>query len=400
MFDSDFTYPELDTADVRVFPLAKRKSMTRLEQVLIPPSRSPVPAPEALEPKLESCVAAVRKAREKNASVILMYGAHLIKNGGSALLIELMRRGWVTHLATNGAGVIHDWEFAYCGVSTENVRENVAHGVFGAWNETGKSINLALMIGGLYGRGFGESIGCWVMENGGVVPEAHELMEKICQYPSDATTAARADLFSAVNAGLATGRHRMRHQYKQISVSGNAWKLRVPLTVHPGIGYDIFTVHPLYNGAVVGRAGGIDFKRFNASVENLTDGVVLSVGSAIMAPQVFEKSLSVVHNLRFQKKRPAISGHSFYVVDLHEGSNWDWSKGEPPKTSPEYYLRFCKSFSRMGGEMNYLCCDNTVFIHQLLNRLGPGPAKAEGTQNREAEEPSSFMYDDGGGGEF
>jgi len=150
----------------------------------------------------------------------------------------------------------------------------------------------------------------------------------------------------------------------------------------------------------VGRAGGIDFKRFNASVENLTDGVVLSVGSAIMAPQVFEKSLSVVHNLRFQKKRPAISGHSFYVVDLHEGSNWDWSKGEPPKTSPEYYLRFCKSFSRMGGEMNYLCCDNTVFIHQLLNRLGPGPAKAEGTQNREAEEPSSFMYDDGGGGEF
>ena len=117
------------------------------------------------------------------------------------------------------------------------------------------------------------------------------------------------------------GRHRTRHQYKPVSVAGNAWKLRVPLTVHPGIGYDIFTVHPLYNGAVVGRAGGIDFKKFCASVENLTDGVVLSVGSAIMAPQVFEKSLSVVHNLRFQAKRLPITGHSFYVVDLQEGGN-------------------------------------------------------------------------------
>ena len=119
-----------------------------------------------------------------------------------------------------------------------------------------------------------------------------------------------------------------------------------------------------------------------------------------MAPQVFEKSLSVVHNLRFQKKRPAISGHSFYVVDLHEGSNWDWSQGEPPKTSPEYYLRFCKSFSRMGGEMKYLCCDNTVFIHQLLQRLGVPEASTQEGESAEPEEPSSFLYDDGSGGEF
>ena len=276
MFDSN--YSELDTLNVRVFPLAKRESMTRLEDVLIPPSRSPEPAPAAIEPALESCVEAIRKARQKNAAVILMYGAHLIKNGGSALLIELMRRGWVTHLATNGAGVIHDWEFAYCGLTAESVRDNVARGTFGAWNETGKSLNLALMIGGTRGWGFGESIGCWVMENGDVVPEAHELMEKICQYPTDATTAARADLLAAVSIGLATGRHRMRHQYKQVSVAGNAWKFKVPLTVHPGIGYDIFTVHPLFNGSVIGRAGGVDFKRFNAAVDNLSDGVVLSIG--------------------------------------------------------------------------------------------------------------------------
>lgn len=399
MFES--LYPELDTANVRVFPLAKRKSMTRLEDILIPPSRSPQPCPANVEPLLKSCVEDVKRAREKNAAVILMYGAHLIKNGGSALLIELMRRGWITHLATNGAGVIHDWEFAYGGVSTESVKDNVANGVFGAWSETGKNILLSLMTGGLHGWGFGESLGYWTMENGGVVPDAQELMEKICHYPTDPNTAARADLLAAVNMGLPSGRHRTRHQYKPVSVAGNAWKLRVPLTVHPGIGYDIFTVHPLYNGAVVGRAGGIDFKKFCASVENLTDGVVLSVGSAIMAPQVFEKSLSVVHNLRFQAKRPPITGHSFYVVDLQEGGNWDWAHGEPPKTNPAYYLRFCKSFSRMGGTMKYVCCDNTTFIHNLLNRLGTRPVPQEnGSSAADSSESSAFLHDDGSGSEF
>ena len=366
----DSIYPDLDTSIIRVFPLEKRRSMTQLKDVLVTPSEEPKAFPTEAEPQLQSCVEAIRRARSQGAAVILMYGAHLIKNGGSALLIELMRRGWVTHLATNGAGAIHDWEFSYCGVSTESVKDNVARGIFGAWNETGKNILLALMCGGIRGWGFGESLGYWVMENGGVVPEAEELMEKICQYPTDDNTAARADFLFAINNGLRTGRYRTRHANKQTSVVGNAWKLKVPFTVHPGIGYDIFTVNPFYNGAVIGRAGGIDFRKFSASVEHLTNGVVLSVGSAIMAPQVFEKSLSVVHNLRFQKKRPPITGHSFYVVDLQEGGKWDWSQGEPPKDHPEYYLRFCKSFSRMGGEMKYLCCDNITFIHNLLTRLG------------------------------
>jgi hypothetical protein len=95
----------------------------------------------------------------------------------------------------------------------------------------------------------------------------------------------------------------------------------------------------------------------------------MSVGSAIMAPQVFEKSLSCVHNLRFQEGRPAVSGHSIYVVDLQDGGDWDWTAGEPPKTNPAYYLRFCKSFSRMGGAMRYLQCDNLAFIHHLHREL-------------------------------
>ena len=88
-----------------------------------------------------------------------------------------------------------------------------------------------------------------------------------------------------------------------------------------------------------------------------------------MAPQVFEKSLSCVHNLRFQEGRPAVQGHRIYVVDLQDGGNWDWSQGEPPKTNPAYYLRFCKSFSRMGGQMQYVQCDNVSFVHHLYREL-------------------------------
>jgi len=101
----------------------------------------------------------------------------------------------------------------------------------------------------------------------------------------------------------------------------------------------------------------------------LDQGVVLSVGSAIMAPQVFEKSLSCVNNLRLQAGRPIVQGHEIFVVDLQDGGNWDWTRGEPPKDNAAYYLRFCKSFSRMGGAMHYLQCDNVVFVHNLLQQL-------------------------------
>ena len=83
----------------------------------------------------------------------------------------------------------------------------------------------------------------------------------------------------------------------------------------------------------------------------------------------FEKSLSCVNNLRIQDGRPIVAGHSVYVVDLQEGGAWDWTAGEPPKTNPAYYLRFCKSYARMGGAMHYLQCDNLAFVHQLSQRL-------------------------------
>ena len=93
-----------------------------------------------------------------------------------------------------------------------------------------------------------------------------------------------------------------------------------------------------------------------------------------MGPQVFEKALSCVNNLRIQAGRPIVEGHSIFVVDLQDGGNWDWTKGEPPKNNPAYYLRFCKSFSRMGGRMQYWQCDNVAFLRSLLANLNSAPS--------------------------
>jgi hypothetical protein len=119
----------------------------------------------------------------------------------------------------------------------------------------------------------------------------------------------------------------------------------------------------MYNGAVVGRAATVDFRLICRAIDNLDNGVVLCVGSAIMAPQVFEKAMSCVNNLRIKNSRPVVSGHTIYVIDIQDGGKWDWTSGEPPKDNPAYYLRFCKSFSRMGGAMHYVQCDNTLFLH-------------------------------------
>jgi hypothetical protein len=169
---------------------------------------------------------------------------------------------------------------------------------------------------------------------------------------------------------LADGRHSILHRWRNTCVLANAFRRNVPFTVHPGIGYDIISNHPMFNGAVIGRAAEMDFRLFGAALEGLDGGVVLSVGSAIMGPQVFEKSLSCANNLRLQDGRDVVRDHTFYVVDLQDGGGWDWTRGEPPKTNPAYYLRFCKSYSRMGGTLNYAQSDNVTFIHHLHRHLG------------------------------
>ena len=362
--------PAIDLKRLRVFPLAERRSLSRVETLLVDPGQ-PAAACGARELGLvEQCAAQVTAARRRGASVILMYGAHLIKNGAQRIVNELVGKGWITHLATNGAGTIHDWELAFLGRTEESVKQNVASGTFGTWDETGRCIHLALLAGALQEEGYGRSLGRFIQEDGFTLPEPDALKQSLCNEPAHPLTPARAELLQAMVAHqLPAGRLQVKHPWKEISILAQAFNRQIPFTAHPGIGYDIIANHPMFNGAAIGRAGATDFRLFGRAVEGLDGGVVLSVGSAIMAPQVFEKSLSCVNNLRLQDGRQIVRDHTIYVVDIQDGGNWDWSKGEPQKDNPAYYLRFCKSFSRMGGEMKYVQCDNVAFLHQLLHRL-------------------------------
>jgi hypothetical protein len=282
----------------------------------------------------------------------------------------MMAGDWLTHLATNGAGTIHDWEYAWLGASTESVEKNVATGTFGTWHETATYIHLALMAGALDGLGYGQALGKFILDDGATLPEPEQLAAMIAAQPDHPLTSPRADLLSTMRKQhWPAGRTVVEHRWKHASILAQAARHRIPLSVHPGIGYDIISNHPVFSGAAIGRAAELDFKLFGGSLSSLDGGVVLSIGSALMGPQVFEKALSCVNNLRLQAGLDIIRGHSLFVVDLQDGGNWDWTQGEPPKSNPAYYLRFCKSYSRMAGTLHYVQCDNLMFVHHLLDRL-------------------------------
>lgn len=364
--------PPLDLGGLKVLPLSMRKSLKRVDDILVDPASPPPPLSEPLLNRIAECAERIRAARALRSGVMLIYGAHLLRNGMARILDALMLRDWLTHVATNGAGTIHDWEYAWAGASTESVRENVATGTFGVWDETSKNIHLAIMAGALKGLGYGHSLGAFIEYDGTTLPATVDLLLAIGGEPEHPLTAARADLLRAMRAqNWPAGRNYVEHRWKQASILASACRHGVPATVHPGIGYDIIANHPVFSGAAIGRAAELDFKLFGGSVDRLDGGVLLSVGSAIMGPQVFEKSLSCVNNLRLQGGRDVVRDLTIYVVDLQEAGNWDWTQGEPPKTDPAYYLRFCKSYARMGATMHYLQCDNAAFIHHLFRQLVP-----------------------------
>ncbi len=361
------TYPQLDTKKLAVYPLAERKSLTRIEDLVTETEISPAEFPEVLAERIRKVRDRIAIARKSGRGVMLTYGAHLIKNGGGPLLNRLIENGQLTHLATQGAGVIHDWEFAYQGLSTESVRENAPIGRFGSWDETGRWINLAVAVGAAEGLGMGESLGRLIETETVVVPNAQALQQSIAAAPTDPLCAARADLLALIHDhAIASGTARVPHPFKRYSVLACAYRNGIPLTVHPGIGYDIIVNHPMYHGAAIGRAAATDTRIFAQSVDHLEHGVYLSVGSAIMSPQVFEKAFSAANNLRQQEGRPYIRGHLIAVVDLQDAGSWDWTSGEPPRDNPAYYLRFCKTFARMAGELAYLQIDNMAFLRSIL----------------------------------
>ena len=358
----------IDRGDLRFRPLAERESRVRVPRDLVQPDA----APRSPSAAAAAAAADLRAARAAGRARMLAFGAHAIKNGLAPVLIRLMERGWLTHLATNGAGFIHDWELAWLGETSEDVRANIAHGEFGMWQETGYWLNLAINVGAWQGLGYGESVGTLVARGGLEIPSVAELERAAGRAALDPDAAARAaDLLGIVRRfALAPGRLAVAHRHPEASVAAAALRLGVPFTGHPMFGHDIIYAHPMSHGASIGRAAERDFLSFATSICELGDGgVYLSVGSAVMSPMVFEKSLSMARNLAARAGR-RIEGHRIHVVDLQE-STWDWSAdGEPPPEDPAYYMRACKTFSRMGGRLVSVTADNRDFLLGLMTALG------------------------------
>lgn len=363
-------FEKITPDQIKVHSVTERESKSIFDHIAIDPDAHPPVIDTFLEPVIAEIAEKIINARKKKASVILTFGAHLIKNGLSPLVIRMMQEGWITHVASNGASGIHDWEFAWMGRSEEDVRANVARGLFGAWDETGAFLNLAVMAGAVEGMGYGESIGAMIHNEGIQLPDIVSLQRDVQAAGKnfDPLLPAKAELLNAMlTLNLESGFLNIPHNNKSISLFGRAYELSIPATVHPGIGYDIIYNHPWANGAALGRGGHWDYQIMAKSVSQLSGGVFLSVGSAIMAPQIFEKAMSAANNVR-QKGEGSVKNHWMVINDL-QPATWDWSQGEPPKTSPDYYLRFLKSFYRMGGTVRYIALDNRHFLLHLYNRL-------------------------------
>lgn len=374
-------HPQFDRTKLSVKPLGERENKIVIERDCILPGRLPKTFTGETRAIVRETADHMRQARRAGRSIMLAFGAHTIKNGLAPVLIRLMEEGWLTHLATNGAGIIHDWEFAFQGQSGEDVRRYVAEGQFGIWQETGRYINLALIAGAYEGLGYGESVGALIQNEHLVIPAADELqrvaMEALAADLSGKTSAktdlaraaSSADFLAAIrDFDLPAGLMAIPHPFKSYSVQAAAYRLNIPFTGHPMFGHDIIYNHPMNQGAAIGRTAQRDFLAFAHGVNNLAGGVYLSVGSAVMSPMIFEKAFAMAQNLHRQKGQ-AIKDHFILVVDLAD-AHWDWSaKGEPPMDNPAYYLRYCKTFSRMGGAMRYLSDDNRDFLLALAGEL-------------------------------
>jgi len=364
-------FPYFDRTRLKTYPLKGRENRVLVERDFVASSAKPAVLPPEKLAIIRETAVRICQARSRNGPVIMAFGAHMIKNGLGPVLIDLIEKGWITHLATNGAGVIHDWEFAFQGASSEHVHANLMEGKFGHWQETGFYINLALASGAYAGMGYGEAIGAMIENEGLLLPEPEALRQTIIEQhaKNPETAAAAADLLGIMQKnGIPGGRHKLEHPYKRCSVQAAAYRSKIPFTAHPMFGHDIIYTHPLNCGAAIGRTAERDFLSFANSVSGIDKGVYLSIGSAVMSPMIFEKAFAMAQNLSLQKGR-RIENHYLLVADLAD-VKWDWRKdGEPPETHAAYYLRFCKTFSRAGGAMRYLQVHNRDFLLALADAL-------------------------------
>lgn len=349
--------------------LALRQNRLRIQEIALLPEQALEEdvSPRLLE-RIQPLSRQILEAQQKGAAIICAFGAHAIKNGLGPLLAAFLKRGWFTHLATNGAGIIHDWEFAYQGKSSEDVKANVLQGSFGTWQQTGLYINLSISLGAYEGLGYGQSVGAMINRQGLSIPDQQQLEEDIKSHSLLWKRAAAADLLLSLQTlGIPSGFLSIPHPYKEASLQASADEVGFPLTGHPMFGHDIIYTHQASSGAAIGRTAERDFLSFVNSVSQLQNGVYLSVGSGVMSPMIFEKSLSMARNAG-KAEGNRLTDAQLFVVDL-QPETWDWTKGEPPESNPAYYQRFMKTFHRMGCPVDYLCADNRLFFQGLYQSL-------------------------------
>jgi hypothetical protein len=254
-----FPYEEFDLSAVQTYPLGSRQSKARAEDFGRPvkPGVSFKHWFESLPDILggrdiRRVVAAMASARARDAGIVWGIGAHVIKTGVSPILIDLMERGYVSALAMNGAGIIHDFEVALVGSTSEDVDEALGPGRFGMADETGRILNEVIRRGDQKGQGLGQAVSEYLAS----------------QNPPHASRS------------LAVAAHRFG----------------IPLTVHVAVGTDIIHMHPTASGSAIGNASLRDFRYFTSSVARLAGGVYLNCGSAVILPEVFLKAVALARN--------------------------------------------------------------------------------------------------------
>jgi hypothetical protein len=253
----------LSLKGIRTYPLRSRRSRVSLGDFAKVPVAGGslkdfldgLPRILAAE-QLRNLAADIVRARARKKPILWGLGAHVIKVGLSPVIIDLMKRGFVTGLALNGAGIVHDFELAVAGHTSEDVSAGLEGGSFGMARETGEEINRAIRVGGKARLGLGAALGQYIARRG----SAH----------------------------------------KDQSLLATAHELGVPATVHVAVGTDIVHMHPGCDPAALGATSHLDFRIFAASVSQLGGGgVYLNVGSAVLLPEVFLKALTLARNLGY-----------------------------------------------------------------------------------------------------
>jgi hypothetical protein len=316
-------YPIFDTGALRTRPLAERTNKVEVTSFLRVPPPSDREEAEGQLPDILSgagLIAFARRMRlagETGRPVLWMMGAHVIKVGCSPLVIDLAERGIVSCVATNGAGMIHDFEIALIGATSEDVAANLDGGEFGMWEETGAHLHEAARQSRADGLGYGEGVGRYL--------------------------------------------DRIEAPWREQSVFWRLWKAGVPVTVHSAIGTEIIHQHPRMDGALVGELSYRDFLILTAHVAGLIEGsVVLNIGSAVIMPEVFVKALAMVRNAGY----PARGFHA---------ANFDMYDHYRPRMN-------VVSRPTLAGGSGYVFLGHHELLLPLLHRLvtaEPAPAGEE-----------------------